>query len=182
MQQAQALVGPIRMLSARGAARAASTSAAAAAATAAITLPNGKSLQLAAGDIKLTMPAEWAPHAGTWMAWPKRYDVWRSKAGPARKAFTNVICAIAQFEPVTVIADPTVVSQGFPARRHAWGCMHGPRSARMRHAWRRMQPHGSACSRMQHLHAPYDRSALPCTVGRGARGAAGPCACCGDDA
>ncbi|KAI8476561.1 MAG: hypothetical protein J3K34DRAFT_453147 [Monoraphidium minutum] len=52
------------------------------------------------------MPAEWAPHAGTWMAWPTRLDVWRAGAAPARAAFTDVILAIARFEPVTVIADP----------------------------------------------------------------------------
>jgi hypothetical protein len=106
MQPAQqALVGQIRLLG-RGGARAFGS---AAAASASITLPNGKSLELADGDIKLTMPAEWAPHVGTWMAWPKRYDVWRSGAGPARAAFTEVIKAISQFEPVTVIAAPELV-------------------------------------------------------------------------
>lgn len=131
----QAIVGQIRMLGARGvgaagaaaaasagAARAASSTSAAAAAAAsalagaptkaAITLPNGRALELADGDVKLTMPPEWAPHAGTWIAWPVRTDVWRCGAAPARKAFADVIGAIAQFEPVTVIADPSVVRSG----------------------------------------------------------------------
>jgi hypothetical protein len=109
MQQAQqAVVGQIRLLGRAAGARAAS-SAASPSARAAVTLPNGKQLELADGDIKLTMPAEWHPHTGCWMAWPKRPDVWRDGCGPAIKAFVEVIKAISQFEPVTVIADPTIV-------------------------------------------------------------------------
>lgn len=48
------------------------------------------------------MPAEWEPHAGTWMLWPERPDNWRLGAKPAQRAFTAVASAIAQFEPVTV--------------------------------------------------------------------------------
>ena len=48
------------------------------------------------------MPAEFAPHAETWMLWPQRPDNWRLGAKPAQKAFAAVASAIAQFEPVTV--------------------------------------------------------------------------------
>jgi agmatine deiminase len=50
------------------------------------------------------MPAEWEPHAGTWMIWPERPDNWRLGAKPAQAAFTAVAAAIARFEPVTMIA------------------------------------------------------------------------------
>jgi agmatine deiminase len=50
------------------------------------------------------MPAEWAHHKQTWMAWPERTDNWRLNAAPAQAAFTRVAQAIAQFEPVTVCA------------------------------------------------------------------------------
>jgi agmatine deiminase len=50
------------------------------------------------------MPAEWAPHAQTWMVWPERTDNWRLGAKPAQAAFTSVARAISQFEPVTMIA------------------------------------------------------------------------------
>lgn len=69
-----------------------------------ITLPNGKSLDVPESDISFCMPAEWAPHKCTWLAWPKRYDVWRNGAKPAKEAYTSVISAIARFEPVTVVA------------------------------------------------------------------------------
>lgn len=49
-----------------------------------------------------SMPAEFAPHAGTWMLWPQRPDNWRLGGKPAQKAFAAVARAIAQFEPVTV--------------------------------------------------------------------------------
>jgi agmatine deiminase len=48
------------------------------------------------------MPAEFEPHAGTWMLWPERPDTWRKGAQPARQAFAAVATAIAAFEPVTV--------------------------------------------------------------------------------
>ena len=48
------------------------------------------------------MPAEFEPHAGTWMLWPERPDNWRTAARPAQAAFAAVATAIARFEPVTV--------------------------------------------------------------------------------
>jgi agmatine deiminase len=52
------------------------------------------------------MPGEFEPHAGTWMAWPRRPDNWRAGAGPAREAFAAVAEAVARSEPVTVAAHP----------------------------------------------------------------------------
>lgn len=52
------------------------------------------------------MPAEWEPHAGCWIAWPERPDVWRDGAGPARAAFAEVVTAIQAAEPVTVTVGP----------------------------------------------------------------------------
>lgn len=48
------------------------------------------------------MPAEWEPHAQTWMGWPVREDNWREKAVHAQRAFVEVATAISEFEPVTV--------------------------------------------------------------------------------
>jgi agmatine deiminase len=48
------------------------------------------------------MPAEWEPHAGTWMLWPERPDNWRDQAAPAQRAFAAVAAAIAKSEPVTI--------------------------------------------------------------------------------
>jgi agmatine deiminase len=48
------------------------------------------------------MPAEWEPHAGTWMLWPERPDNWREAAAPAQRAYVAVATAIARSEPVTM--------------------------------------------------------------------------------
>lgn len=48
------------------------------------------------------MPGEFQPHAGCWMLWPFRPDVWRNGAKPAQQAFAQVAATIAQFEPVTM--------------------------------------------------------------------------------
>jgi agmatine deiminase len=48
------------------------------------------------------MPAEYEPHAGTWMLWPQRPDVWRLGGKPAQRAFVEVATTISRFEPVTM--------------------------------------------------------------------------------
>ena len=55
------------------------------------------------------MPAEWAPHERTWMAWPSAgYTLGRHRGGGrARRARTwaAVARAVSRFEPVTVVVD-----------------------------------------------------------------------------
>ncbi len=53
------------------------------------------------------MPAEFEPHAKTWMLWPERLDNWRDGAKPAQRAFVEVAKAISQFEPVCMGVNPT---------------------------------------------------------------------------
>ena len=52
------------------------------------------------------MPGEFEHHTGTWMLWPERHDNWRNGAKPAQQTFSKVAKAIAQFEPVTMCANP----------------------------------------------------------------------------
>ena len=61
-------------------------------------------------DLGFSMPAEWAPHAGCWMAWPKRVELWREYLEPAREDYVRVARAISGFEPVTLLADPEYVA------------------------------------------------------------------------
>jgi agmatine deiminase len=65
-------------------------------------------------DLGYTMPGEWAPHAGCWMAWPKRPELWREHLERAREDYARVARAIAAFEPLTMICDP---AQAAEARR-----------------------------------------------------------------
>ena len=48
------------------------------------------------------MPAEFEPHAGTWMLWPERPDIWPFGGKPAQRAFTDIATVIAKYEPVTM--------------------------------------------------------------------------------
>lgn len=66
------------------------------------------------------MPAEWEPHAGTWMGWPQRPDNWREGAAPAQRAFVAVASAIAQFETVTVAANEDQVGGSPAPLRREW--------------------------------------------------------------
>jgi len=60
-------------------------------------------------DLGFTMPAEWAPHAGCWMAWPKRVPLWREHLEAAREDYVRVAQTIARFELLTMFADPADV-------------------------------------------------------------------------
>jgi agmatine deiminase len=56
------------------------------------------------------MPAEWAPHSGCWMGWPKRESIWHGHMEAARDDYARVARAIARFEPLTMLADPEHVA------------------------------------------------------------------------
>ncbi|MEU0373217.1 agmatine deiminase family protein [Streptomyces sp. NPDC006283] len=54
------------------------------------------------------MPAEWAPHERTWMAWPGPNPTFTNAAelAEARAAWASVARAVRRFEPVSVVAGP----------------------------------------------------------------------------
>lgn len=55
----------------------------------------------------LRMPAEWAPHERTLIAWPAREEAWRGTTiEEAREAHVQTVAAVAAFEPVTLVVDP----------------------------------------------------------------------------
>ena len=56
------------------------------------------------------MPAEWAPHERCWMAWPCRMELWGERLEDACRAFAEVARTIAEFEPVTMLTPPEMVS------------------------------------------------------------------------
>jgi len=52
------------------------------------------------------MPPEWAPHERTWMEFPPLNETFTPDPERFRAAWTDVANAVAQYEPVTVIAAP----------------------------------------------------------------------------
>ena len=61
------------------------------------------------------MPAEWAPHAATWMAFPHNRllweDEWGVSLGDVQDDFVRVADAIARFERVKMVVDPSAVAR-----------------------------------------------------------------------
>jgi len=49
------------------------------------------------------MPAEWSPHAATWLAWPSDSNLWQQHLCPARAAFARLVAAIAEGETAQVL-------------------------------------------------------------------------------
>jgi agmatine deiminase len=61
------------------------------------------------------MPPEWAPHSRTIMEWPTPDAGWPEPFPAILPAYTEVVRTIAQFEPVTLIANPELLAE---ARAH----------------------------------------------------------------
>jgi agmatine deiminase len=59
----------------------------------------------------LAMPAEWAPHAATYLEWPTRLDLWGDLFEPATHDYAEVANAIAAFEPVVMVVNPEQASE-----------------------------------------------------------------------
>jgi agmatine deiminase len=59
-----------------------------------------------AQSLGLSMPAEWAPHELTLMAWPARAELWGEEMEAAKAEYTAVARAIAAFELVLMVAPP----------------------------------------------------------------------------
>ena len=64
------------------------------------------------------MPAEWHPHAATWMAWATLQEAYEDAPQGsqiafemAKKAYTKVAKAIARFEPVNMIANKADIQE-----------------------------------------------------------------------
>lgn len=59
------------------------------------------------------MPAEWVAHAATWMVWPHNQGLWESVWGvtlaEVQADFARVANAIARFEPVKLVVDPSAL-------------------------------------------------------------------------
>ena len=61
-------------------------------------------------ELGFSMPAEWEPHVGCWMAWPTRVELWRDYLELAREDYARVARTIARYEPLTMIAAPSQVA------------------------------------------------------------------------
>ena len=63
-------------------------------------------------------PAEWEPHAATWVAWPHNRETWPGKYECIPRQFARLVRTIAEFEPVHVLAGGSKVLE---ASKHYLG-------------------------------------------------------------
>ncbi|MFO7903216.1 MAG: agmatine deiminase family protein [Pirellulaceae bacterium] len=60
-------------------------------------------------------PAEWEPHAATWIAWPHNRDTWPQGFASIPACFARIVRTISEYEPVRVLAGGEAVRQNADA-------------------------------------------------------------------
>ncbi|MBX7165795.1 MAG: agmatine deiminase family protein [Pirellulales bacterium] len=64
------------------------------------------------GALGYRMPAEWEPHAATWLSWPHNRDSWPGKFEPVPAIWAQLVRTLAEHEPVHVLAGrPAVMAE-----------------------------------------------------------------------
>ncbi|HET7042233.1 MAG TPA: agmatine deiminase family protein, partial [Gemmatimonadales bacterium] len=59
-------------------------------------------------ELGFSMPAEWAPHRGTWLSWPHKEESWPGKFEPVPDVFAEMVRVLAAAEEVHINAGPEV--------------------------------------------------------------------------
>src|SRR3954452_14842799 len=49
------------------------------------------------------MPAEWEPHAATWIAWPHNREDWPGKFAPVPWVYTEIVRHLSRVETVFIV-------------------------------------------------------------------------------
>ena len=66
-------------------------------------------------------PAEWEPHAATWLAWPKNPETWPGRLEAARDAFVAIVAGLVEAERVSIVVDDAAAEQAARERLAAGG-------------------------------------------------------------
>jgi agmatine/peptidylarginine deiminase len=70
------------------------------------------------------MPAEWEPHAATWLAWPHNEEDWPGNFAPIPRVFAEIVAHLSAVERVRLIVDgperEAAVWGSWPSRRRTW--------------------------------------------------------------
>ena len=68
------------------------------------------------------MPAEWAPHAATWIAWPHHEPDWPDKLGAIPWVYAEIVRVLHRHERVEILCHDEVVREDARAKLTAHGC------------------------------------------------------------
>ena len=66
---------------------------------------SSNTLSVSAATRHYRMPAEWEPHAATWLAWPHYHGDWPGKFEPIPWVYTEIIRNLARHERVELIVN-----------------------------------------------------------------------------
>lgn len=73
----------------------------------------------------LRMPAEWEPHAATWIAWPHHEPDWPGKLEPIPWVYAEIVRALHATERVEILCHDEQVRDDARAKLDAHGCAPG---------------------------------------------------------
>ncbi len=65
------------------------------------------------------MPAEWEPHAATWIAWPHHEPDWPGKLDAVRWDYAEIVRVLHRYEPVEIICNDAAVRESALDHLHA---------------------------------------------------------------
>ena len=68
------------------------------------------------------MPAEWEPHAATWLSWPHNVDSWPGKFEPVPDIFAQIVAALHEHEAVHILAGSADLEDSARRALRARGC------------------------------------------------------------
>src|SRR5438132_14223960 len=57
------------------------------------------------------MPAEWEPHAATWITWPHRHDDWPGKFPAIPWVYAEIVRQLHYSEPVRIVINDSRAEQ-----------------------------------------------------------------------
>ena len=70
---------------------------------------------------QLRMPAEWEPHAATWIAWPHHEPDWPGKLAPIPWVYAEIVRALHVYERVEILCHDAQVADDARAALDAHG-------------------------------------------------------------
>jgi agmatine deiminase len=79
---------------------------------------SGGVADMSPAELGYRLPAEWEPHAATWLAWPHRRATWLGDFAAIPQVFASVARLLSLHEPVRIVAAGEPLAE---ARRHLAG-------------------------------------------------------------
>ena len=77
-----------------------------------MTVPPGREAPAKSpAELGYRLPAEWEPHAATWIAWPHRRATFLGPFAAIPRAYARIVRALARHEPVRVIGTGVVLDE-----------------------------------------------------------------------